>query len=84
MKWFSNNGKEYDIRDMDTGHIQNCIIKINEKIEACQQLNIGTFVYHGMYGYTWIYHFKQELIRRGVIRPELKKFIGETSFGYRW
>lgn len=67
MKWLSNNGKEYEIKDMDTGHIQNCIIKITEKIEQCHKLNIGTFQYLGTSGYTWLYYFKDELKRRGVI-----------------
>lgn len=66
MKWLSNNGKEYELKDMDTGHIQNCVIKLDEKIQACHRLKLGGFRYRGIWGTTWIDMFKQELIRRGV------------------
>lgn len=68
MIWKSNNGKNYKIPEMDTGHIQNCIIKLIEKIEACDKLELGEFQYLGRTGYSWIWHFKNELEHRGVIK----------------
>lgn len=67
MKWHSNNGKVYEIHEMDTGHIQNCIIKIDEKIQKCRSLGLGEFTYLGYKGYSWIWHFKDELRKRGVM-----------------
>lgn len=66
MIWKANDGKSYHLYQMDTGHIQNCIIKLTEKIEACRRLYIGEFTYNGYLGTAWVSAFRTELIKRGI------------------
>jgi hypothetical protein len=61
MKWISNNGRTYYLWQMDIGHIQNCIIKIHEKMNQCKYLNLGEFVLFNYTGKEWIDAFKREL-----------------------
>lgn len=67
MIWKSNNGKNYQVWEMDTGHIQNCIIKITKLIAECNYYKLGVFQIHGHRGWDWIQSFKKELQLRGIM-----------------
>jgi hypothetical protein len=65
--WTRNTGERLTVSQMTTGHIQNCIILLTDKVVKCQMYGLGSFFYNGRLGTEWIAIFKAELKRTGVI-----------------
>lgn len=65
--WTDAHGRQHILSNMQTGHIQNCIIRISETISKCAQMNLGEFYLNGRNGSDWIAIFRNELKYRGVI-----------------
>lgn len=67
LVWLDANNVGHVICEMDTGHIQNCIIVLTEKARKCSELGIGVFFRNGYTSEEWIQLFRNELDYRGVI-----------------
>ena len=84
MKWTTKDGKEIDIKDMTTKHIQNCIDMLGKQFNACEgevieghydAEGIDCDIYHYENAeemFPIIHWFRKELLKRLTDSKEVK------------
>lgn len=65
--WVDSKGKSHFLPEMETGHIQNCIIILEDRIQRARKLRIGEFRVGHRLATSWVEIFREELRHRGII-----------------